>query len=161
MSNDENSNESEEASKPKANALSNTISKLMALKESNPKVLYGVIAGLVVVILVIMLSGGSENKLPANIKTNVAVGQSYELISANTYDKNSTVRLVAVPRSMAAYDDTEAADRIGDCKHMPQGTKVKVIKTQTSLTALQFVEVEMIAGECAGKKGWLISSNLR
>ena len=183
MSNDENTkepvdsaNESEDSSKQTAEteakesvneaaetaskAASNMVSKLLELKESNPKVFFGGIGGLVIIILIMMMmGGGSKKSLPVTSAVTASVGQTYKLKGVNTYDPAATIRLVAVPGSMAAYDDTEKGDREGGCKHMPQGTKVKVVQTQTT-GQVQYVEVEMIEGECAGKKGWTITNNL-
>ncbi|MCF6203283.1 MAG: hypothetical protein L3J59_06365 [Methylococcaceae bacterium] len=139
----------------------NIVSKVMALKESNPKVLYGGIGALVIVIFgLMMMGGGDKPPLPVAKAINLAIGQTYALKGVNTYDPDATVRLVAVPGSIAAYDDTEEEDREGECKHMPQGTKVKVSQIQEAFGKAKFVEVEMIDGECAGKKGWTVSNNL-
>ncbi len=140
----------------------NIASKVMALKESNPKVLYGAIGVLAFVVLGLMMMGGGDNKpsLPVAKVMNLAIGQTYALKGVNTYDPNATVRLVAVPGSIAAYDDTEEKDRKGECKHMPQGTKVKISQIQEAFGKVKFVEVEMLDGECAGKKGWTVSNNL-
>ncbi|MEE9339413.1 MAG: hypothetical protein V3U87_15160 [Methylococcaceae bacterium] len=140
----------------------NIASKVMALKESNPKVLYGAIGVLAFVVLGLMMMGGGDNKpsLPVAKVMNLAIGQTYALKGVNTYDPNATVRLVAVPGSIAAYDDTEEKDRKGECKHMPQGTKVKISQIQEAFGKVKFVEVEMLDGECAGKKCWTASNNL-
>ena len=109
----------------------NIASKVMALKESNPKVLYGAIGALAFVVLgLMMMGGGDKPSLPVAKVMNLAIGQAYALKGVNTYDPNATVRLVAVPGSIAAYDDTEEKDRKGECKHMPQGTKVKISQIQ-------------------------------
>ena len=150
-----------EAAESASNAVSNIVSKLMELKESNPKVFFGAIGGLVVVILLMMMmGGGSKKNLPVTSSVNVSVGQNYTLKGVNSYDPAATIRLVSIPGSMAAYDDTEKGDREGACKHMPQGTKVKVVQVQQAFGKAQFVEVEMLEGECAGQKGWAISNNL-
>ncbi len=172
MSNDENAKESvndsdESTSNPAetddkaTNAAGNVLAKIMEIKESNPKVFFGAIGGLVVVVLVVMMTGGSNKNLPVTKMADLSIGQVYELKGVNTYDPAATVRLVAVPGSMAAYDDTEAADREGGCKHMPQGTKVKLVQIQKAFDKAKFVEVEMVEGECAGKKGWAVATNLK
>ena len=107
-----------------------------------------------------MMMGGSEKNIPVKKMASLSIGQTYELKGINTYDSKATVRLVAVPGSMAAYDDTEAEDRVGGCKHMPQGTRVKLVQIQEAFGKAKFVEVEMIDGECAGKKGWAVATNL-
>lgn len=144
-----------------ADVAESKVSKLMALKESNPKVFFGGIAGLaLIIILFFMISGGPKKSLPMAKIANISVGQSYQLKGVNTYDPDATVRLVAVPGSLAAYDDTEEADREGECQHMPSGTKVKAVQIQESFGTTKFIQVEMLEGECAGQKGWVISNNL-
>lgn len=165
MRNDENSNKLKESSrkyvKATLNIATNVVSRLMALKESNSKVFFGAMGSLVVVvILIVMMGGSSEKKLPSHVKTNITVGQTYELRSANTYEKTSKVKLVSVPGSLGAYDDTEAQDRNADCMLLPQGTKVKAMQLTYYKTVL-FVQVEKLSGECTGRKGWLISTNLK
>ncbi len=145
-----------------SDAAESKLSKLMELKESNPKLFFGGIAGLLLLIVIFfMMSGGSKKNLPIAKITNISTGQTYQLKGVNTYDANSTIRLVPVPGSMAAYDDTEVADREGECQHMPSGTKVKAIQIQESLGTTKFVQVEMLEGDCAGQKGWVISNNLK
>ncbi len=143
-----------------SNAEGNAVSKIMALKDSNPKVFFGGIAGLVIVVLVMMMSGGDNKRLPVSKTVNLSIGQSYSLKGVNTYDPMATIRLVAVPGSIAAYDDTEDKDRGGECKHLPQGTKVKLLQVQQAFGKAKFVEVEILDGECAGRKGWAVSNNL-
>lgn len=139
----------------------NLVSKIMALKESNPKLLYGAIAAVVFVVIgLISMSGGSSKQLPTSKKVDLTVGQNYKLQGVNTYDPDATVRLVAVPGSIAAYDDTKEDGSTEVCKHMPQGTNVKLLQIQEAFGKAKFVEVEMLDGECAGKKGWAISNNL-
>lgn len=175
MSNDENANESVESvndsdestkqttetTDKAANAAGNVLSKIMEIKESNPKVFFGGIGGLVVIVLIVMMMGGSEKNLPVAQMTSLSIGQVYELKGVNTYDPAATVRLVSVPGSLAAYDDTEEDDRKGGCKHMAQGTKVKLLQVQEAFGKAKFVEVEMVGGECAGNKGWAIATNLK
>ena len=140
--------------------LGDTVASVLALREANPKVFYGGIAG-VLLLLILMFSGGSDSKLPVHQSKPVVVGQSYVLKSANAYDPNATIRLVSVPGSMAAYDDTEENDREG-CKHIPDGTPVKVTQSQDAYGKKDvFVEVEMTSGECEGKRGWALAINLQ
>ncbi|QWF71445.1 hypothetical protein KEF85_02875 [Methylomonas paludis] len=134
----------------------------LALQQSNPKVFYGAIGGVVLLILIFVFSGGSDAKLPVHQAKPVVIGQNYVLKSPNAYDNNATIRLVAVPGSMAAYDDTEENDREGGCKHILQGTPVKVTQSQDAYGKKDvFVEVEMLGGECEGKKGWALAINLQ
>lgn len=183
MSIDDNTNESENLNQPEEtkqpassesashqtesqgsaqNAAGNLVAKLLELKESNPKVFFGGIGAVAVVFLILVMSGGSDPKLPVHQSKAIAPGQSYVLKSANAYDPAATIRLVAVPGSMAAYDDTEEADREGACKHLPQGTPVKAIQSQDAYGKKDvFVEVEMTSGECEGKRGWALAIDLQ
>lgn len=144
------------------NAAGNLLATVLELKESNPKVFFGGIGAVVLLLLILMMSGGSDSKLPVREAKPIVVGQSYVLKGANAYDPQATIRLVAVPGSMAAYDDTEEADREGACKHIQEGTPVKVVQSQDAYGKKDvFVEVEMMSGECAGKKGWALAVNLQ
>jgi ElaB/YqjD/DUF883 family membrane-anchored ribosome-binding protein len=140
------------------------MSKATDLKESNPKVFYGGIGVLVLGILALLMSGGSNTKnLPAPRAVNLEIGQTYALKGVNSFDSDATVRLVSVPGSMAAYDEAEEVgegkNEATDCKRMPQLTKVKLTQLQDA-TGATYAQVEMIAGKCAGRKGWVISNNL-
>lgn len=167
MSNDENSNETTESGKKAevaSNAVANVVSKALGLKESNPKVFFGAIGAVVVVILISMMSGGGgPEKSMSNAKIlDVSIGGTYELDAPKTSaDPDALVRLVAVPGSLAAFDDTDKKDRMGDCKHLPEGTKVKVLQLQRVFQSTQQAEIEMLAGACKGQKGWTFVYNLR
>jgi hypothetical protein len=141
----------------------NMISLLLSLKENNPKVFFGAIGGLVILLLVLMMSGGNEAKLVSGpVIKNLAVGQKYVLKSANSYDPAATVRLVGVPGALAAYDDTEEADRNAACQHIPQGTPVSVLELQDAYgTKNAFVKVQMEDGECKGKDGWALAIDVQ
>ena len=143
-----------------ASGAANLLSAVLALREANPKVFYGGVAGFLV-LLIFVFSGGSDAKLPVHQAKPVVIGQNYVLKSANAYDQNATIRLVSVPGSMAAYDDTEENDREG-CKHITDGTPVKVVQSQDAYGKKDvFVEVEMTSGECEGKRGWALAINLQ
>ncbi|PPD29550.1 MAG: hypothetical protein CTY19_17305 [Methylomonas sp.] len=176
MSIDDNNNESENQTQAEEatpvnqtveaaqNAAGNALSSILALKESNPKVFFGGVGAIVLVLMVLMMSGGSDPKLPVHQSKPISVGQSYVLKSPNTYDPSATIRMVAVPGSMAAYDDTEENDRDGSCKHLPQNTSVKLTQSQQdpSDKNVVWVEVEVTdAGECQGKRAWTSGINLQ
>ncbi len=157
---EESSNKAETSTEQASNVAGNLISKAMELKESNPKVFFGGIAGLVIVIVILMMSGGggSKKSLPVTKAVDVAIGQTYALKGVNTYDPNATVRIVNIPGSIAAYDDT--TEGAGDkCKNMIQGTRVKVLNSQV-ITGAKYAEIEIVDGECAGRKGWVVANNL-
>jgi len=161
MSKEENAKQALESTKKIAG---NMVSLMMDLKQKNPKVFFGVIGGVVVLLLIMMMSGGDANKPPLTGPTikDLVIGQQYTLKSANSYDPSSTVRLVSVPGAMAAYDDSEEADRTGACQHMPQGTKVTAIEFQDFAGKKNaFVKVRMEDGECKGNEGWALAIDIQ
>jgi len=154
--------ESVSAANSVQNSAGNLLANFLALKDSNPKVFFGAIGGIALLLLLLLFGGGSDAKLPVHQNKPVVIGQNYVLKGANAYDTGATIRLVAVPGSMAAYDDTEENDREGGCKHIPSGTPVKVTQSQDAYGKKDvFVEVEMLGGECEGKKGWALAINLQ
>jgi hypothetical protein len=161
MSKEENAKQAIESTKK---IVGNIVSLSMELKEKNPKVFFGAVGGVVVLLLIMMMSGGSSRpSLPAGpgIK-NMVIGQQYTLKSANSYDPAATVRLVSVPGAMAAYDDSEEADRNGACQHMPQGTKVTAVEFQDFAGKKNaFVKVRMEDGECKGNEGWALAIDVQ
>lgn len=182
MSNDENTNETEASSQNEngapevvaksetvnasseaaKNAVGDMLASFLALKETNPKVFFGSIGGVVVLLLILVMGGGPDPKLPVHQSKPIVAGQSYVLKGANAYDPQATIRLVSVPGSMAAYDDTDENDREGACKHIKEGTPVKVVQSQDAYGKKDvFAEVEMLSGECEGKKGWALAINLQ
>ncbi len=159
MSNEENAKETLDAAKNKANDL---LSSVLSLKEKNPKVFFGAIGGVVVLLILIMSSGGGSNSVSGPVIKNLAVGQRYVLKSANAYDKDATVRLVSVPGTIAAYDDTEEADRNGACQHMPQGTPVSILELQEAYGKKNtYAKVQIEEGECKGNSGWALSVDVQ
>ncbi len=140
---------------------SGAVAKIMALKDSNPKVFFGAIGGLVVVILLLLMSGGGKNPLPQPKQVNLVNGNTYTLKGVNSYGADAKIRLVAVPGSMAAYDESEKEGKEGNCKSMPEGTKVKLLSTQEALGGVTFVELEILdAKGCEGRKGWTTANDL-
>jgi len=171
MSNEENTEqvvETEQAAEVEqvvesSNKASNIVSLILNLKENNPKVFFGAIGGIVVLLILIMSSGGNDAKIVSGpVIKNLAIGQKYVLKSANSYDPAATIRLVAVPGAIAAYDDTEEADRNTPCQHIPQGTPVSVQELQDAYgTKNAFVKVLIEDGECKGKDGWALAIDVQ
>ena len=165
MSNEQNENQTVEATvaveAPKS-AVSNILSTAMALKEKNPKVFFGAVGGVALLLIIMMMSGGSSKTVSGPVLKNLAVGQRYVLKSANAYDKDATIRLVSVPGTIAAYDDTEEADRNGACQHMPQGTPVSVLELQDAYGKKNaYAKVQIEDGECKGNSGWALSIDVQ
>lgn len=179
MSNEDNSKQPEENAKKeeqtnKENELKQTsgdakkmigsiVATLLKLKEEKPKVFYGALGGVVVLLAIMMFGGGSGSSVSGPSIKNLVVGQRYVLKSPNVADKNATIRLVAVPGTIAAYDDTEEDDRMGGCKHMPQGTPVTVLGFQDAYgkkNAFVNVQIEQ-EGECKGTSAWTLAINVQ
>lgn len=159
MSNEENAKEAVDSAK---NAVTGLLSSMLSLKEKNPKVFYGAIGGTVALLILIMSSGGDSNTVSGPVIKNLVIGQKYVLKSANAYDKDATVRLVSVPGTIAAYDDTEEADRNGACQHMPQGTPVTALEFQDAYGKKNaFVKVQMEEGECKGNSAWALAIDVQ
>ncbi|CAA9890709.1 conserved hypothetical protein [Candidatus Methylobacter favarea] len=160
MSDQENTKKTIDSAK---NMAGNLTSSILSLKEKQPKVFFGAIGGIVLLILIMMMSGG-DKPTPVSGPTvkDLVAGQKYILKSPNTYDPKATVRLVPVPGTMAAYDDTEEADRTSPCQHLPQGTPVSVIDFQDAFGKKNaFVKVQIEEGECKGNAGWTLAINIQ
>lgn len=154
----ENENTVEKAGSGAGNALAT----VMELKNSNPKVFFGAIGAVVVILLFVMISGGESKKLPKTAFANLSVGQQYTLKSANRTEEGSTVSMVAVPGTIAAFDDSEEDDGSeASCRQQPEGTAVKVLELQDFHgKKAAFANVEVLDGECAGRKGWVLSIDI-
>lgn len=166
MSNEENANKEESVKQTvdsASNTVKNLISSLLSLKEKNPKVFFGSIGGAAVLLIIIMMSGGdSKPTVSGPVLKDLAVGQRYTLKSANAYDPAATVRLVSTPGAIAAYDDTEEADRTGACQHIPQGTPVSVLDFADAYGKQKaYAKVKIEEGECKGNEGWALAIDVQ
>jgi hypothetical protein len=167
MSNEENAKQEESVKQTvdsAKNSLGNLISLLLNLKEKNPKVFFGAIGGLVVLLVLMMMTGGDGSKpsISGPVLKDLVVGQRYILKSANAYDPAATVRLVSTPGAIAAYDDTEEADRSGVCQHMPQGTPVSILDFADAYGKQKaYAKVKIEEGECKGNEGWALAIDVQ
>lgn len=151
----------EKASDSAKNIGGNLISSALSLKENNPKLFFGLLAVLVIPLVVVMMSGGSNQVTGPKIKDLVS-GQKYILKSSNSYDPAATVRLVAVPGALAAYDDSEESDRNGSCQHIPQGTPVTALDFSAAYgQAKEYVKVQVEDGPCKGTTAWTFGINVQ
>ena len=146
------------------NTVGNLVSSFLSLKETNPKVFFGSIGG-VVVLLVLMMSMGDNSSKPTisgPALKDLAVGQRYVLKGANAYDPAATVRLVATPGTIAAYDDTEEKDRAGACQHIVQGTPVSVLEFADAYGKQKtYAKVRIEDGECKGHEAWALAIDIQ
>jgi hypothetical protein len=140
------------------------ISSFLSLKETNPKVFFGSIGGIVVLLVLMISMGGSSSKPPLTgpVLKDLVIGQQYTLKSANSYDPSATVRLVGTPGTIAAYDDTEEADRAGVCQHIPQGTPVSVLEFSDAYGKQKaYAKVRIENGDCKGNEAWALAIDIQ
>ena len=141
----------------------NLLNIAMGLKETNPKVFFGAIAAVIVVVLIVIMSFSPRNEIPQIASKNLSIGQQYSLKGANsTESEQSSVSMVAVA-GLTAFDDTkeEGIDRA--CKQQPTGTSVKILDFQDfSGKKDAFVQVEVLSkGHCLGRKGWVLAIDIQ
>ena len=142
----------------------NLFSSFLSLKETNPKVFFGAIAGVAALLVLMMSSGGNGSKpsLSGPKIINLAIGQRYSLKSANAYDPSATVRLVSTPGAIASYADTEEAARSGVCQHLPQGTQVSVLDFADALGKQNaYAKVKVEDGDCKGTEAWALAIDIQ
>ena len=173
MSNEENAKQEENVQQEEKvkqtvdaakNTVGNLVSSFLSLKDKNPKVFFGAIGGVAVLLVLMMTMGGDGSKPPISgpALKDLAVGQRYVLKSANAYDPAATVRLVSTPGAIAAYDDTEEADRSGACQHMPQGTPVSVLDFADAYGKQKaYAKVRIEEGECKGNEAWALAIDVQ
>ena len=130
------------------------VATLTALQQSNPKVFYGGVAGLVVILWFIMSGSGSGG---VQMKVNVTPGQSITLNNPN--GGKSLIDAQPGNFSMNAEDEKSFV-----C-YAEAGASAKVVE-ETMIptmggTALPFVKVEITGGSCAGKSGWTSKTNIK
>lgn len=167
MSNEENQSQTIVTDSPvgqsNANVVNNLLAKALELKDKNPKVFFAAVGSVVVLLIIVMsLGSGSSERVSGPVMKNLVVGQRYVLQGANTQSSDATVRLVSSPGVLAAYDDTEEADRNGACQHMPNGTPVSVLELQEAYGKKNaYAKVQIEGGECKGNIGWALSIDVQ
>jgi hypothetical protein len=159
MSNEDNANKTVDSFKT---TVSNQLAAVMGLKEKNPKAFYGILIIVALSILILMMSGGDPKTVTGPTIKDLSIGQKYILKAPNTVDPSATVRLVPVPGTLAAYDDSEEADRKAVCQHMPQATPVEVMEfSDFGGNKKMFVKVKVLEGECKDKDGWVLAIDVQ
>jgi len=148
----------EEAVEAVEDAVEQAKPPLMKLKEENPKVFYGGIAGVVLVLGLFFLSGG-DSGVKQNAQTAISVGQSYTLKAPNSVGETS-LKILKIPGSMASFDNPEDV-----VCNAPVGTQVIARNFQDAFGKKQLfvqVEVQQEIGDCRqGVKGWTLKNNLK
>lgn len=140
-------------------AVDSSVPPLLKLKNENPALFFGGIAGLILVLVLFMLSGDSGVTQQKQIA--VSLGSTYTLQAPNSLDaNNATLKILKVPGQMSAFDNDDDVT----CK-APVGTSVTVRGFQDAFgTSQMFVQVEVnqdIADCRQGVKGWTLKNNLK
>ena len=161
MSNEEKSKNIIETAK---GVVGNLLSSVMALKEKNPKVFFGAVGGVVLLLIIIMMSGGDSKPAVSKYSAkNLVAGQRYVLKNPNALEEGATIRIVAMPGAIAAYDEAEEDDKTGSpCKNLPEGTAVTIVDFQDAYGKKDaFVKVKIEDGQCQGNEGWVLSIDVQ
>jgi hypothetical protein len=138
------------------------LASFLALKDSSPTTFYGIVGGVgaIVVTLLALGLGGDDEILKKAESKGLAAGQKYTLKSPNVATDGAelpTVRLVATPGAIAAFDDDE--NKTEECRKFPAGTNVTVLDKQ-ELSSVVYAKVQIEDGNCNGTIGWVLGINL-
>ncbi|MDO9162711.1 MAG: hypothetical protein Q8N35_10635 [Methylococcaceae bacterium] len=159
MADEQNTNQSPETENAGSNGLT---ASLLALKESNPKVFFGAIGGIFILVAIVLFSGGGSNPIPSAAPKNLVIGQKYTLKNPNAYEVASPIRLVTVPGAIAAYDDSEDETKKEACRQIQQGSAVLLTELQDAYGKKNvFSKVKIEDGECKGSEGWVLSIDVQ
>jgi hypothetical protein len=151
--------ETKPAAQEKAKAaIGQIFASLATLKQEKPKVFYGGVGGVALLIVIYLMFSGNPEVISGPAQTTLTIGQSYVLKTPNSAGEKPQVRMVSTPGQMEAYDDTEETDRQG-CKNLPEGTRVTV-KDLFKQPGMNFAKVEINDGECKGKTMWTLAVNV-
>jgi hypothetical protein len=139
-------------------AVDTTLPPLLKLKQENPKVFFGGIAGIIAVLGIFFMSGGSS-KTGHVQQSELSVGQTYTLQATNSL-ADTSLKILKIPGQMASFDNDD--DVI--CK-APSGTRVIIRSFQEAFGKKNLfaqVEIPNEVSDCrAGVKGWTLSVNLK
>lgn len=151
-----------QTAEPVSSNLNGLTATLLNLKESNPKVFFGAIGGIVLLIGIIIVSGGDSKPVISSAPKNLVVGQKYILKNPNAYEVASPIRLVSVPGAIAAYDDSEDDTKKEACRQIAQGTSITLTELQDAYTKKNvFGKIKIEEGECQGTEGWVLSIDIQ
>ena len=123
---------------------------MMDFREDNPKVFYGGIGGTVFVVLLFMVMTPSGTDIEG---PKITIGNVYTIAAPNGGPAN----LTSSPVFSSA--DYAGEDSVNVCQVKP-GTKGKALESRF-VTYIDYVRIEILDGECQGKKGWTSSVSLR
>lgn len=159
MADEQNTNQSPDVASTSSSGLT---ASLLELKENNPKVFFGAIGGILILIAIVVFSGGGSNAIPTAAPKNLVIGQKYTLKNPNAYEVASPIRLVTVPGAIAAYDDSEDETKKEACRQIQQGTGVLLTELQDAYGKKNvFSKVKIEDGDCKGSEGWVLSIDVQ
>ncbi|MSR17400.1 MAG: hypothetical protein EXR89_06370 [Methylococcaceae bacterium] len=144
----------------KAQPAAGALDSVMEMKENNPKVFYGIIAGAAGLVLMLAMLGGDEKVLPSAMPKNLAAGQKYTLQSPNATAEDgeqTIIRLVTTPGAITAFDDDD--NKTEECRKFPEGTHVTVLDQQKT-SSIVYAKVQIDEEACNGTIGWVLAVNL-
>lgn len=159
MADEQNTNQSPDVASASSKGLT---ASLLELKENNPKVFFGAIGGILILVAIVIFSGGGSNPIPTAAPKNLVIGQKYTLKNPNAYEVASPIRLVTVPGAIAAYDDSEDETKKEACRQIQQGAAVLLTELQDAYGKKNvFSKVKIEDGDCKGSEGWVLSIDVQ
>jgi len=140
-------------------AVESSVPPLMKLKNDNPTVFFGGIAGVIIAIVLFMLS--DEEGIGQHKQADMSLGSVHTLQAPNALEPgNVSLKILKIPGQMSAFDNDDDVS----C-NAPVGTSVTVRGFQDAFgTSQMFVQVEInqeIADCRQGVKGWTLKNNLK
>lgn len=131
---------------------------LAALKNMDPKVLYGTIGGIVVLILAMTMMGGGGGEVAVSIK--VSNGQTVTLQDPNI--SSGKIPLTPNPGSLgASEEESKAEGSDGPTTCMADAGNKAIVEEQMTSNYIPFVKVTAQNGNCQGKTGWTPLVNVK
>jgi hypothetical protein len=130
----------------------NAVAGIVETLKTNPKVLYGAIGGVVVIMLGLAMGGGGEGE---KVKVaSIGPGQTVTLENPN----GGLSHLTAVP-GMQSASEAEENQEVSICV-AAGGTRASVEEEQM-VGMLPYVKLKVIDGDCQGKTGWTSKVNIK
>lgn len=135
------------------------VKKFMALRDSKTKVFYGAIGGALLLLLVIVYSGGNPEIISERSAKVFKVGQIYTLNNPNAAGGQAMTSIIKEPCVLQGYDRSQNDD-LYVCL-APSGSKVKILQLADAYgVASLCAKVKVESGVCQGKEGWTLTNNI-
>ncbi len=117
------------------------------------KIIYAIAGIILLVLLYLMFSAGSDSTVAPNVNQALNIGQAYKLESTN----GGELLLVRTPGFGSREDESKDSDNV--CV-VPSGTPATV-EQETVINYMKFVKVKPSEGDCVGKTGWTAKINVK